>query len=108
MKIYRERDVINLLTGKQRSALKSMANTLRPTVVIGKNGITEAVVKDIDNQLAVNELVKINILDTNGLEADETAHDLADVLEAEFVSALGSKMVLYRPSEEEKIQLPNE
>lgn len=94
-----------MLKGKQRSMLKSIANTLRPTVIIGKQGATENVVKQIDEQLTANEIVKINLLDTSGLDADVLIHELMEILNAEFVSQLGSKLVLYRESENHIIEL---
>ncbi len=94
-----------MLKGKQRSMLKSIANTLKPTVIIGKQGATENVVKQIDEQLTSNEIVKISLLDTSGLDADVLIHELMEILNAEFVSQLGSKLVLYRESENHIIEL---
>ena len=91
-----------LLTGKERSQLKSQANTIRPTVIIGKNGLTENVFKDIEQQLTANELVKINVLEASGVEAKDIVDELLEGTGAEFVSQLGSKIVLYRESEEEQ------
>lgn len=95
-----------MLTGKQRSYLKSLANTLKSTVIIGKNGLTENVFKQMDDQLTANELIKITVLDTNELSANEMVQDLLEDLNAEFVSQLGSKIVLYRESEDHIIALP--
>jgi len=95
-----------MLTGKQRSYLKSLANTLKSTVIIGKNGLTENVFKQMDDQLTANELIKITVLDTNELSANEMVKDLLEDLDAEFVSQLGSKIVLYRESEDKVITLP--
>ncbi len=91
-----------MLTGKERSQLKAKANTIRPTVIIGKNGLAENVFKDIDQQLTANELVKITILESSGLEAKDIVDELLEETGAEFVSQLGSKIVLYRESEEDK------
>ncbi len=96
------------MRGKQRSYLKGLANTLRPSLVIGKLGVNDNTLKELDDQLSANELVKIRFLDTNGLDPNEVAHDLCEELGAEFVSQLGSKAVLYRPAEEPKINLPTD
>lgn len=95
-----------MLTGKQRSILKSMANTLQLSVIIGKQGLTENVIKQIDDQLWANELVKIKVLETSDATAKELTADLLDRLHAEFISQLGSKLVLYRPAKKPIIQLP--
>ncbi len=96
-----------MLTGKQRSFLKSMANTIDPIFQLGKNGLTESFIKQVDLVLESRELIKINVLNNSGLEAKEIAIQLSEELEAEFVQSMGNKFVIYRESKEEKkIQLP--
>ncbi len=96
-----------MLTGKQRSYLKSLANTTDPIFQLGKNGLTESFIKQVDVVIESKELIKINVLNNSGLEAKEVAIELANALEAEFVQSMGNKFVLYRESKEDKkIQLP--
>lgn len=96
-----------MLTGKQRSYLKAKANSLEPIFQIGKNGITDNFIKQVDEALEARELVKIKILQNIDLDAKEVASDLARLLDAEYVQSIGSKLVLYRESKEnKKIQLP--
>ncbi len=96
-----------MLTGKQRSFLRSMANTIDPVFQLGKNGTTDGFIKQVDVVLESKELVKINVLNNSGLEAKEVALELATELGAEFVQSMGNKFVLYRESKEDKkIQLP--
>jgi len=96
-----------LLTGKQRSYLKGLANTIKPITQIGKGGITESFISQLDDALEARELVKINILENNVLEAKQAANEAAKLTDSEFVQAIGNKFVLYRKSKENpKIQLP--
>jgi len=96
-----------LLTGKQRSYLKGLANNIEPIFQIGKNGITENFVKQVDEALEARELIKINVLNNSLLDTKETANELAKKTNAEFVQSIGHKFVLYRESiENRKIQLP--
>ncbi|NLC03343.1 MAG: ribosome assembly RNA-binding protein YhbY [Tissierellia bacterium] len=96
-----------MLTGKQRSFLKSKANTIDPIFQLGKNGLTESFIKQVDVVLESRELIKINVLNNSGLEAKEIAIQLSEELGAEFVQSMGNKFVIYRESKEEKkIQLP--
>lgn len=96
-----------MLTGKQRSFLKSKANTIDPIFQLGKNGLTESFIKQVDVVLESRELIKINVLNNSGLEAKEIAIQLSEELDAEFVQSMGNKFVIYRESKEEKkIQLP--
>ena len=87
-----------MITGKQRSELKKIAQDLRPTVMIGKEELTPAVIAAIDDYLAAHEIIKVQIQDGAILDPKETANELAEELGAEFVQAIGKKFVLYRQS----------
>ncbi|HHZ02737.1 MAG TPA: ribosome assembly RNA-binding protein YhbY [Tissierellia bacterium] len=95
-----------MLRGKQRSYLKSLAHSLEPVMQIGKNGITETVLKQIDDLLTARELIKINLLNNSMLDVKETANEIAEQLGAEYVQSIGNKIVLYRESKEKLIDLP--
>ena len=95
-----------MLTGKQRSFLKGLAMKLEPAVFIGKAELTDNVLTEIDNYLTAHELVKVKIQEGSELEPKEAANQAAQKLGAEYVQAIGRRFVLYRASEEKKIQLP--
>jgi len=96
-----------LLTGKQRAHLKSMANTMEPVFQIGKNGLTDNFLKQIEDYLEANELVKVKVLKNSLLDATDMAREIADAVGAEFVQSLGNKFALYKESKNnKKIQLP--
>ena len=95
-----------MLTGKQRSYLKSLANSIEPLMQIGKGGITENVLKQIDDALRARELIKINILSNSMLEAKDAANEISESLRAEYVQSIGHKFILYRESKEKIINLP--
>lgn len=85
-----------MITGKQRSELKKMAQEIKPTVMIGKDEVTPAVIASIDDYLNAHELVKVQIQNGALLDAKETANEIAEELGADFVQAIGRKFVLYR------------
>ena len=96
-----------MITSKQRSYLRSLAHNIDPTVYIGKAGVTDNVIKEIDQCLEARELVKIKLQEGAELDAKTVANELAPELRAEFVQAIGRKFTLYRESEENKqIELP--
>ncbi len=96
-----------MITGKQRSYLKSIANGIEPIFQLGKNGITENFIRQMEEALEAREIVKVNVLNNSLLEPKEVANDLAQKVDAEFVQSIGNKFVLYRESKEnKKIQLP--
>lgn len=97
-----------MLTGKQRSYLKSIANTMDPIFQVGKNGITENFIKQVEDALEARELIKVKVLNNSLLDATEVASQIAEEIDAEFVQSIGNKFVLYKESKEnKKIELPN-
>ncbi|QEK12039.1 ribosome assembly RNA-binding protein YhbY [Crassaminicella thermophila] len=98
---------IDLLTGKQRSYLKGLANGIKPIAQIGKSGITENFIKQMNDALEARELVKVHVLENSLLDTKETANEVAKLTRAEFIQAIGNKFVIYRPSKKNpKIQIP--
>lgn len=95
-----------MLTGKQRSYLKALANSVEPIMQIGKGGITENVLKQIDDALEARELIKINLLNNSMLEVKDTANEIAESIGAEYVQSIGNKFILYRESKEKLINIP--
>ena len=88
------------MTGKQRAALRAMANTVQPVFQIGKGGIGEAMVQQLDQALEARELIKITVLETADVTAREALEQLACALDAERVQCIGRKITLYRRSRE--------
>ncbi len=96
-----------MITSKQRSFLRKLANTIDPIFQVGKGGINDEFIKQIDMALEARELIKINVLNNAELSAKEACHKLSDAVNAEEVQVIGNKFVLYRPSKEKpKIELP--
>ena len=96
-----------MISSKQRSFLRGLAQTTDATVYIGKQGLTENVIKEIEVGLETRELVKVKIQEGCLLDPKETANEMAAQLNAEFVQAIGRKFVLYRESKDNKqIVLP--
>ncbi|MBE6020356.1 MAG: ribosome assembly RNA-binding protein YhbY [Firmicutes bacterium] len=91
-----------MLTGKQRSYLKGLAQKIDPTVYIGKQGITENVIKEMETGYECRELVKVKLQESCMLDAKEAANEIAEITGAEFVQAIGRKFVLYKESKENK------
>lgn len=98
-----------MLTGKQRAYLRGLAQELQPTVYVGKENLTAAVVTEMHDYLNAHELLKVKIQEGSDLEAKACANEAAQRLGAEFVQAIGRRFVLYRKAqdpEKRKIVLP--
>ncbi len=87
------------INSKQRAGLRSLAMTLSPIFQIGKGGISEEMVKQIDNALEARELIKIHVLDNCEEDARSAAELLSAQTDAVVVQVVGSKLTLFRPSE---------
>ena len=87
-----------MLTSKQRAELRSEANTLETTLMVGKGGVTENMVKSLHEALEARELIKINILQNAEDEPWDLIENLADLLDAVPVAVIGRKAILYRRS----------
>lgn len=96
-----------MLTGKQRSYLKSLAHNMDPIIQVGKNGVTENFIKQIDELLEARELIKIKNLENSMITNKDIFDLICETLNIEFVQSIGSKLIIYRESEEnKKIKLP--
>ena len=91
-----------MLTSKQRARLRAMANSMDTIYQVGKGGIEEALVKGVSDALEARELIKLRVLDNAAYSAREAADALAAATGADVVSVVGSRFVLYRPSENNK------
>ena len=96
------------LTSKQRAQLRSLATNLDTIVHVGKDGIGDNLIKQVNDALEARELIKGRVLENSMLTAREAAEELAVATRSEVVQVIGSKFVLYRyqhNKEKRKIQL---
>ncbi|PWM52422.1 MAG: ribosome assembly RNA-binding protein YhbY [Bacillota bacterium] len=89
------------MTSKQRSNLKSIAATLKPIAQVGKEGVSDNLLKGLSDALEAHELIKINLLPASGEDEDVLAAGIASALKAEVVIVIGRRAVLYRRSSRE-------
>lgn len=96
-----------MLTGKQKRYLRSEAHHLTPIFQVGKGGVNEHMLKQIEEALEVRELLKVSILTNNEDDKNEVAETLAKGTKSELVQLIGLTVVLYKPSKNnKKIVLP--
>jgi RNA-binding protein len=84
------------MTGKERAALRSECNRLKPTVHVGNEGITTALAAALDEALEARELVKVQLLKTADVSARDAAQTLAGRVRAEVIQTIGRTATLYR------------
>ncbi len=93
-------DASPVLNAKERRALKQRAHHLNPVVMIGQNGLSEAVIRETDTALNAHELIKIRILNDDRAEREEIAQVLCTRLQAALVAHLGKLLILWRAKPE--------
>lgn len=92
------------LTGKQKRFLRAEAHHMTPVFQIGKNDLTEDVVREYEDALSKRELMKVSLLQTASITAKEAAEFIEEHSDITIVQVIGKVLVLYLPAEEEKYQ----
>ena len=87
------------MTSKERAYLKSLATNVPALYQIGKDGISENVVKTAADALAARELIKVHVLENSLLDNREAAEELAQKTGSQVVIVIGNKFVLYKRSD---------
>ncbi|MBQ8194428.1 MAG: ribosome assembly RNA-binding protein YhbY [Oscillospiraceae bacterium] len=91
-----------MLTSKQRAHLRSIAQGYNAIFFVGKNGIGEELVKQLDDVLESRELIKVGVQENCEYTAREAADEIAQQLNADVVQVIGRKFVLWRRSKDPK------
>lgn len=91
------------MSSKQRAALRAIAQSIEPIVYIGKEGITENVVSQVEGALEARELIKCSVQQNSTMDAREACDKLCTLTQAHGISVLGRKFVLYRQAKEKKL-----
>ena len=94
------------LTGKQNRYLRGLGHHLKPVVYIGKEEVNESVIAATEEALNAHELIKVKLQEGCLSDRKEVAAELADATGAAIAQILGKSIMLYRPSKEAKINLP--
>ena len=93
-----------MLTTKERAVLKGVAVNLSPIMQIGKDGLTDNVLNQIDELLYNREIIKINILKNCDYNSKEAIQLICEKLNCEPVQAIGNKVVVYKYSNKKEIK----
>ena len=93
-----------MLNSKQRAELRAQSNDLDTTLMVGKGGVTEAVIAEAENQLTARELVKGKVLEGALMSPREVSDAICEATGAEGVACVGSKFVIYRFSEKKQAE----
>jgi len=85
-----------VLTSKQRAQLRALANPIETILQVGKSGVGEQLIKQVNDALTARELIKLRVLETAPGSVREIAEELAAATQSEVVLTIGTRFVLYR------------
>lgn len=96
-----------MLNTKQKKYLRKLSHEIKPIFQIGKSGLHSTFINEIKDALEARELIKISILQNALEDPPESGRYLADKTGAELIQVIGSTIILYKESENNKqIELP--
>jgi RNA-binding protein len=95
-----------MLTGKQKRYLRSLASNENALFQIGKEALSDNLIRMVDQAFSNRELIKIKVLKTCPIDVKELAFDLAMNTGSEIAQIIGHTIVLYRENENPVIILP--
>ena len=93
-----------MLTSKERAELRGQANSLETTLMVGKGGVTDAVIAEAETQLEARELVKGKVLEGAMMTPREVSEAICEATGADGVAVIGTKFVIYRFSEKRQAE----
>lgn len=96
------------MTSKQRAYLRGLANTIDSIFQIGKGGISDNLIKQLNDALEARELIKISVLETAPDTAKDIGVEIAEATNSTLVQVVGNKITLFKQrNKDSKIILPN-
>lgn len=95
-----------MLNNRQKAYLRAVGNHLKPSVMLGKEGISDTVIETLENSLQAHELAKITVLKSCPATIPEVRGELASATDSEIVQTIGRTILLYRRSKEPVLELP--
>lgn len=94
------------LSSNQRKHLEAIANKLDALVRIGKNGLEAKIISSVNEALSTNELIKIKILDSSPVDAEEVAAAVVKPTGATLIRIIGRVIILFKPFADKPTRIP--
>lgn len=92
-----------MLNSKQRAVLRGIASNYETIFQIGKGGISETLISQVDDALRKRELIKLRVLDNSMYTAREAAEEIASKTGSEVVQVIGSRFVIFKRNPKEPV-----
>ena len=92
-----------MLTSKQRAYLRGIASGYETIFQIGKGGISENLIQQVNDALRKRELIKLRVLDNSEFSAREAADEIAEQTKSDVVQVIGSRFVLFKRNAQQPV-----
>lgn len=92
-----------MLNSKQRALLRGIASNYETIFQIGKGGISETLISQVNDALRKRELIKLRVLDNSMYTAREAAEEIASKTGADVVQVIGSRFVIFKRNPKEPV-----
>ena len=92
-----------MLNSKQRAALRGIASTYDTIFQVGKGGISDTLIAQIEDALRKRELIKLRVLDNSMYSSREAAEEIAEKTGSDIVQVIGSRFVLFKRNPKEPV-----
>ena len=92
-----------MLTSKQRAYLRGIAQSYETIFQIGKGGINDNLIMQVNDALRKRELIKLRVLDNSGYTSREAADAIAEKVSADVVQVIGSRFVLFKRNSQDPV-----
>ncbi|PCI26312.1 MAG: ribosome assembly RNA-binding protein YhbY [SAR324 cluster bacterium] len=100
-------DQLKTLTGKQARYLRGLAHSMKPLLQMGKSGLTETFIQQLDSSLEHHELLKVKVIKTSEMGPKEAAKEIAAKINCHVAHVIGKTLILYRQRKKDpEIVLP--
>lgn len=93
-----------MLSSKKRAKIRSIVHEIKPNIMVGKDGITENIIDEVENTLLNKEVVKIKLLNNTDEDTRDVSENLSKKTKSHVVSVMGNVIILYRYSEKEGVK----
>ena len=92
-----------MLNSRQRAQLRGMANGIETIFQVGKTGVAEQIIKQVNDALEARELIKMRVLETCPVNSRTAADTIASETGADVVQVIGSRFVLFKRNPQEPV-----
>ena len=103
MKHSKKGMVRRMLTSKQRAYLRGIAQSYETIFQVGKGGINENLVNQVNDALRKRELIKLRVLENSEYTAREAADEIAELTKSDVVQVIGSRFVLFKRNAQDPV-----